>query len=98
MGLFLHQSAFRPAVELLASEEQAKKWLPLIRELKITGAYAQTELGHGSDVQALQTTATFDTLTQEFVFHTPTTSAIKFWPGGLGKSSTHCVLFARLIS
>jgi acyl-CoA oxidase len=49
-----------PAVELLASDEQAKKWLPLIRDLKITGAYAQTEIGHGSDVQNLQTTATYD--------------------------------------
>ena len=42
-----------PAVELLASEEQSKKWLPLINDLKITGAYAQTEIGHGSDVQSL---------------------------------------------
>ena len=58
--LFLHYHAFMPAVELLASDEQAKKWLPLIRDLKITGAYAQTEIGHGSDVQNLQTTATYD--------------------------------------
>jgi hypothetical protein len=49
-ALYLHYYAFMPAVELLASEYQAKKWLPLIRELKITGAYAQTEIGHGSDV------------------------------------------------
>jgi acyl-CoA oxidase len=59
-SLFLHYHAFLPAVELLASDEQAKKWLPLIRDLKITGAYAQTELGHGSDVQNLQTTASYD--------------------------------------
>ena len=62
-SLFLHYHAFLPAVELLASEEQAKKWLPTIRDLKITGAYAQTELGHGSDVQNLQTTATYDSNT-----------------------------------
>lgn len=48
--LYLHYGAFAPAVELLASDEQSKKWMPMIRELKITGAYAQTELGHGSDV------------------------------------------------
>lgn len=52
-ALFLHYHAFVPAVELLASDDQAKKWLPLMRDLKITGAYAQTELGHGSDVQNL---------------------------------------------
>ena len=49
-ALYLHYLAFLPAVELLASDEQSLKWLPLIRELKITGAYAQTEIGHGSDV------------------------------------------------
>lgn len=38
--IYLHYHAFMPAVELLASDEQAKKWMPLIRELKITGAYA----------------------------------------------------------
>jgi len=39
-SLYLHFYAFLPAVELLASEEQAKKWIPLINDLKITGAYA----------------------------------------------------------
>ena len=38
------------AVEQLASEEQVKKWGPLMQELKIIGCYAQTELGHGSNV------------------------------------------------
>jgi acyl-CoA oxidase len=32
------------------------------------------------------------------VFHTPNIQGIKFWPGGLGKSATHCVLYAKLIS
>jgi acyl-CoA oxidase len=96
--LYLHYYAFLPAVELLASEEQARKWLPLARSLGITGAYAQTELGHGSDVQNLQTTATYDPNSREFVFHTPSIQAIKFWPGGLGKSATHCVLYSRLIT
>ena len=27
--------------------EQLKKWMPLIKEYKITGTYAQTEMGHG---------------------------------------------------
>jgi alkylation response protein AidB-like acyl-CoA dehydrogenase len=49
-SLYLHYYAFMSAVELLASEEQSKNWMPLISDLKITGAYAQTEVGHGSDV------------------------------------------------
>lgn len=44
---------------------------------RILAAYAQTEMGHGSDVQNLETTATFDKNTDEFVIHTPSVSATK---------------------
>lgn len=83
---------------MLASEEQKAYWLPKANNFEISGAYVQTELGHGSDVGSLETTATYDAATKEFVVHTPCRSATKFWPGGLGKTSTHCVLYARLIS
>ncbi|KAI5007922.1 hypothetical protein ZWY2020_008970 [Hordeum vulgare] len=62
------------------------------------GCYAQTELGHGSNVQGLETTATFDPSTDEFVMHSPTLTSSKWWPGGLGKASTHAVFYARLIT
>ena len=66
--------------------------------VEITGAYVQTELGHGSDVMSLETTATYDPATKEIIINTPSLSATKFWPGGLGKTANHAVLFARLIS
>lgn len=56
----------------------------------------QTELGHGSNVAGLETTATFDMETDEFVIHTPHIRATKFWPGALGKVCTHAVVFARM--
>lgn len=46
--------------------------MPLIVKHKILGCYAQTELGHGSDIVALETTATLDKETDEFVINSPT--------------------------
>lgn len=41
-----------------------------------------TELAHGSNVAGLETTATFDEGSDEFVIHTPNVSATKWWIGG----------------
>ncbi|KAJ3672552.1 hypothetical protein LUZ60_007273 [Juncus effusus] len=94
----LHWGMFVPAIRGQASEEQQKKWLPLAYKMQIIGCYAQTELGHGSNVQGLETTATFDKDSDEFVIHSPTLTSCKWWPGGLGKVSTHAVIYARLIT
>lgn len=61
------------------------------------GCYAQTELGHGSNILGLETTATFDKATDELIIHSPTPTSTKFWPGDLGRHATHAVVFARLI-
>ena len=88
---------FRMSVENLASEAQKAKWLPQIKDLDILGCYAQTEIGHGSNVAALETTATLDMTTDEFIIHTPSITGTKYWPGDLGRFSSHAVVFARLI-
>jgi len=56
------------------------------------------ELGHGSNLRQLETTATFDVASQTWDIHTPCLTAAKWWPGGLGKTSSHVVLMARLIT
>ncbi|XP_039056990.1 peroxisomal acyl-coenzyme A oxidase 1-like [Hibiscus syriacus] len=94
----LHFGMFIPAIKGSGSEEQKAKWLPVASKMQIIGCYAQTELGHGSNVQGLETTATFDPQTDEFVIHSPTLTSSKWWPGGLGKVSTHAVVYARLIT
>ncbi|GMJ11001.1 acyl-CoA oxidase 1 [Hibiscus trionum] len=94
----LQWGMFIPAIKANGSEEQKAKWLPLAYKVKILGCYAQTELGHGSNVRGLETTATFDPHTDEFLLHSPTLTSSKWWPGGMGKVSTHAVVYARLIT
>jgi acyl-CoA oxidase len=72
--------------------------MPQAKALKIIGCYAQTEIGHGSNVAGLETTATFDMKTDEWVIHTPTIRATKFWPGGMGFAANHAMVYARCIT
>jgi len=51
---------FLNACQAMMNEEQQKKWIPKVRNMSILGTYAQTEIGHGSDIAGLRTTATFD--------------------------------------
>jgi acyl-CoA oxidase len=80
----------------LSNDEQKARWMPDVKQVNILGCYAQTELGHGSNVAGLETTATLDKTTDEFVIHSPTLTSTKFWPGDLGRFATHAVVYARL--
>lgn len=40
-----------------------------------------TEIAHGSNVRAIETTATYDPATKEFIIHSPTESSYKYWIG-----------------
>jgi len=93
----LHATMFATSINTFSNEEQRAEWMPKVQNYDILGTYAQTELGHGSNVAGLETTATFDKETDEFVLHTPTTTATKWWPGDLGRYANHAVVFAQLI-
>jgi len=89
---------FGAAVLHLGTERHHEKYLPDIMSLKVPGAFAMTETGHGSDVASIGTTATYDPKTEEFEIHTPFRGAWKDFLGNAAKDGTACVLFAQLIT
>uniref|UniRef100_A0A3P8ZPC2 Acyl-coenzyme A oxidase n=1 Tax=Esox lucius TaxID=8010 RepID=A0A3P8ZPC2_ESOLU len=94
--LDLHLGMFLPTLLNQASPEQVDTFFIPAWNLEIIGTYAQTEMGHGTHLRGLETTATYDPATQEFVLNSPTVSSIKWWPGGLGKTSNHAIVLAQL--
>ena len=72
--------------------------LPDIMSLTVPGAFAMTEIGHGSDVASVATTATYDEAAQEFVIHTPFRAAWKQFLGNAGLHGKAAVVFAQLIT
>ena len=62
---------FGGAIENLGTERHHKAYVQRLIDLDLLGCFAMTETGHGSDVQALETTATYDPATQEFVIDSP---------------------------
>lgn len=93
----VHLSMFIPTLMYQTTDEQKELWLNAALQFKIIGTYAQTELGHGSNVRGIETTATFDPETDEFIIHTPSLTAMKWWPGGLALTCTHACVVANLI-
>lgn len=47
-------------VDMMGTDRQREEYLKKSVNWDIIGCYAQTELGHGSDVQNLETTAVFN--------------------------------------
>ncbi len=75
----LHLSLFNSAMREQSSDAQRAYWIPKIESWEIIGAYAQTELGHGSNIRGVELQVTWDQTTKEFVLHSPTLTASKWW-------------------
>jgi acyl-CoA oxidase len=93
----VHLSMFIPLMMYHTSPEQKERWLEDALNLRMIGAYAQTEIAHGSNVRGIETIALFNEDSQCFDLHSPTLTSLKWWPGGLGHTATHAVVYANLV-
>jgi acyl-CoA oxidase len=89
---------FGGAVLHLGTADHHRRYLSDIATGRLLGCFAMTEHGHGSDVAALRTTATFDPDTDEFVIDTPDDDARKEYIGNAARDGRIAVVFAQLLT
>ena len=89
---------FGGAIENLGTERHHQAYVRRIIDLDLLGCFAMTETGHGSDVQALETTASYDPGTEEFVINSPTPTSRKDYIGGAAQTARVAAVFAQLIT
>ncbi len=87
---------FGGAILQLGTERHHERYVADIVTGKLLGCFAMTETGHGSNVQALGTVATYDADTQEFVLETTREDAGKDYIGNAAAHGELAVVFAQL--
>ncbi|KAG9403348.1 hypothetical protein AC1031_005994 [Aphanomyces cochlioides] len=95
--ILLHNAMFTKNIKSIFTPEQQASWGSSIESFKWLGCYAQTELGHGSNLRSLETTATFLPDQDKFELHSPTLTSYKYWPGALASTANMAVVYARLL-
>ncbi|XP_022850036.1 acyl-coenzyme A oxidase 3, peroxisomal [Olea europaea var. sylvestris] len=96
VNIGVHFLTWGGAIQFFGTKRHHDKWLSATENYLINGCFAMTELGHGSNVRGIETTATYEANTGEFVINTPCESAQKYWIGGAANHATHAVVFSQL--
>jgi acyl-CoA oxidase len=87
---------FGGAVLHLGTRKHHERYLAAIASLDLPGCFAMTETGHGSNVQQVATTATYEAEAGEFVVRTPDPAASKDYIGNAARDGRLAVVFAQL--
>ena len=89
---------FGGVIRRLGSQKHHQKYLRQAMMMELPGCFAMTETGHGSDVQSIRTTATYDPARQEFVINTPDDAARKDYIGNAARDGRMAAVFAQLMT
>src|SRR4051812_44102903 len=87
---------FGGAILQLGTKRHHDAYLQDLVTGQLMGCFAMTETGHGSNVQALGTVATYDVATQEFVITTHGDESRKDYIGNAAMHAELAVVFAQL--
>jgi acyl-CoA oxidase len=88
---------FGGAILNLGTERHHAAYLRDVINGRMLGCFAMTETGHGSNVAQLETTATYDRATGEFVLDSPNLASRKDYIGGAARHGRWAVVFAQLV-
>merc|ERR1711962_1163826 len=88
---------FGGTVLKLGTERHHKELLEGIDNLNDIGCFGLTELGYGNNAVEMETTATYDEATKEFIVNTPHPLAQKYWITNGAVHAKHVVVMAQLI-
>lgn len=81
----------------LGTEHHHNLLLEGIDTLGDVGCFGLTELAYGNNAVEMETTATYDASSEEFVIHTPGPKARKFWITNGALHAHYMIVFAQLI-
>ena len=88
---------FGGSINMLGTKHHHEAYLRKVASFELPGCFAMTELGHGSNVAGLETTATFEQDSDTFVIHTPRDEAHKEYVGSAACHARMATVFAQLI-
>ena len=92
----VHFGLFGGAIYFLGTERH-RALLPDVASLKTLGCFAMTETGHGSNVQSLGTTGTYDPDADQWVIHSPDDASRKDYIGNAACHAQLAAVFGQLI-
>ena len=87
---------FGGAITNLGTDWHHEAFLPGAIDVSLPGCFAMTEIGHGSDVQSIETTITYLPDSDEFEVDSPTPRATKAYIGNAARDGRMAVVFGQL--